>query len=131
MNVAKNNLNFLYDNTNNTLTSSTISIKKKYRLRFLSNDVRFLMLIFNTLIITIVFFEKFIVDFSLFIKKISTTSNHFFIFELFEQDISNFIVSFNSKFFFRSYLTKHAKQIVIDVYVQHNINNFKFHNWIF
>ena len=100
MNVAKNNLNFLYDNTNNTLTSSTISIKKKYRLRFLSNDVRFLMLIFSTSILTTVFFEKFIVDFSLFIEKTSTISSHLFVFESFEQNISNFIVSFNSKFFF-------------------------------
>ena len=100
MNVAKNNSNFLYDNTNNTSTSSTIFIKKKYRLRFLLNDVRFLMLIFNTSIVTTVFFKKFIVDFSLFIKKISTTLNYSFVFELFEQNISNFIVSFNSKSFF-------------------------------
>ena len=100
LNVAKNNLNFLYDNTNNTSTSLTISIKKKYRLRFLLNDVCFLKLIFNTLIVTIVFFEKFIVDFLLFFKKISTTSNHSFVFELFKQNISNFIVLFNSKFFF-------------------------------
>ena len=101
LNVAKNNSNFLHNNTNNTSTSSTISIKKKYCSRFLLNDVCFLMLIFNTSIVTIVFFEKFIFDFSLFIKKTSTTLNHFFVFELFEQNISNFIVLFNSIFFFK------------------------------
>ena len=84
LNVAKNNSNFLYNNTNNTSTSLTISIKKKYRSRFLLNDVYFLMLIFNTSIVTIVFFEKFIVDFLLFFEKISTTLNHSFVFELFE-----------------------------------------------
>ena len=102
LNVAKNNLNFLHNNTNNTSTSSTIFIKKKYHLRFLSNDVRFLMLIFNTLIITIVFFfEKLIVDFLLFFKKFLTTLNHLFVFELFKQNISNFIVLFNSNFFLK------------------------------
>ena len=98
LNVAKNNSNFLHNNTNNTSTSSTILIKKN-RLQFLLNDVCFLMLIFNTLIVTIIFFKKFIVDYSLFIEKISITSNHFFVFELFEQNISNFIVLFNSIFF--------------------------------
>ena len=47
------------------------------------------------------FFEKFIVDFLLFIEKISITLNHFFVFELFEQNISNFIVLFNSNFFLK------------------------------
>ena len=84
LNVAKNNFDSFYFNINNTLTSSIVLIKRKYRLRFLSNVVRFLMLIFNTLIVTSIFFEQFIVDFSLFTQKISKFSNHLFVFDLFE-----------------------------------------------
>ena len=99
MNVAKNNFDSFYFNINNTSTSSIVSIKKKYRSRFLSNVVRFLMLIFNTSIVTLIFSKQYIVDFFLFTQKISKTLNHSSIFDLFEKNILNFIISFDVDFF--------------------------------
>ena len=99
MNVAKNNFDLFHFNINNTSTSSIALIKKKYRLRFLSNVVRFLMLIFNTSIMTLIFLKQNIVNFFLFTQKISKTLNYLSIFDLFKKNILNFIVLFNFNFF--------------------------------
>ena len=69
LNVAKNSFDLFHFNISNTSTSSIILIKKKYRSRFLLNVVRFLMLIFNTSIVTSIFFEQFIVDFFFYAKN--------------------------------------------------------------
>ena len=98
LNVAKNNIDLLHFNINNTSTSSTALIKKKYRSRFLSNVVRLLILIFNTSAVTSVFFEQHIVDFFLLTQKTSKTSNHSSVLDLFEKNTSNFIILLNFNF---------------------------------
>ena len=99
LNVAKNNLDSFYFNINNTSTPSTVSIKKKYRSRFLSNVVRSLMLIFNTSVVTSIFFEQHIVDFFLFTQKTFKTTSHSSIFDSIEKSTLNFIISLDFNFF--------------------------------